>query len=663
MMRLHTILTFCVLFIQLDVVAQQTIKTYTPKNLKQENWLEQTIKANTKSKIVFNYNSQPLDLSTYKNLGVTFDNKNKYPLDVTVFVRGKEKYKEQYCRYIIPAKDTLLTKVILPRPNLSKENDWKKTLGSTFVLPYDMHPKWSAFDLKNTLRVEVVINNKYDHPMKVRLKQPQGVGEFEFHQHPTFDLPIPTVDKMGQLKSENWEGKVQSISELKKQGNKDQKQYTQSEFSNIEYDQFGGWKNGPQLEATGQFYTKKYKGKWHLVDPLGHLFFSLGVTGVGQGSGTPTKNREQLFSLDHAIEDVYSDKKGFINYYDRNLVYKYGKEWKNIHHEVTVGRLQSWNLNTCGAWSNVIPKQKVPYTLIIHPKLTHFGKVDKVPDPFDPDFENGLRSRIQGVISRGHKGDAWNLGIFVNNEIHWGNDSYALALGVLNEKLEIPARKEMSKFLEGKYSTIKKLNQQWNSSFNDFDNIQVQKVNDLNEVFKEDMKAYTQHHAEVYYKLCAEVIHEMLPGHLYLGSRIHGKVMEKNEAIQLAAAKYCDVVSFNIYRYDVSDFKPLYLVDKPIIIGEFHFGFSSHGVWGDGLKYATSEKHQADLYKAYMKGVIEHPNLVGAHWFQWSDQPVLGRKDGENYRIGLVDVTDQEFTHLTDAIKEVSSWIYENQFE
>jgi len=31
------------------------------------------------------------------------------------------------------------------------------------------------------------------------------------------------------------------------------------------------------------------------------------------------------------------------------------------------------------------------------------------------------------------------------------------------------------------------------------------------------------------------------------------------------------------------------------------------------------------------------PYSLGAHWFAWRDEPVLGRMDGENYNIGFVD--------------------------
>jgi hypothetical protein len=45
------------------------------------------------------------------------------------------------------------------------------------------------------------------------------------------------------------------------------------------------------------------------------------------------------------------------------------------------------------------------------------------------------------------------------------------------------------------------------------------------------------------------------------------------------------------------------------------------------------------------------PAFIGSSWFQWVDQPSTGRMDGENYNIGLVDVTDRPYRELIGAMK------------
>ena len=58
--------------------------------------------------------------------------------------------------------------------------------------------------------------------------------------------------------------------------------------------------------------------------------------------------------------------------------------------------------------------------------------------------------------------------------------------------------------------------------------------------------------------------------------------------------------------------------------------------------------------QAYLSDALGHPNFVGAHWFQWADQPVTGRPDGENFGVGLVTLVDRPVQALNDALRNVS---------
>ena len=171
------------------------------------------------------------------------------------------------------------------------------------------------------------------------------------------------------------------------------------------------------------------------------------------------------------------------------------------------------------------------------------------------------------------------------------------------------------------------------------------------------MEDYFVLFVDTYYKTVRKKLKEVFPNHLYLGSRIHG-MAKTNEPLHQVAATYCDVISFNIYEFSVQDFKILADVDKPALIGEFHFGTASHGVWGTGLRNASSLQNQADLYQQYIYEAASHSHFVGAHWFQWSDQPATGRFDGENFRIGIVNITDQPYQPMVDAIKSSSIELY-----
>ena len=63
-----------------------------------------------------------------------------------------------------------------------------------------------------------------------------------------------------------------------------------------------------------------------------------------------------------------------------------------------------------------------------------------------------------------------------------------------------------------------------------------------------------------------------------------------------------------------------------------------------------------------MDSVISKPYMVGAHWFQYVDEPITGRAfDGENANIGFVTVADIPYPELVNAVKDVTSTMYQKR--
>ena len=62
-------------------------------------------------------------------------------------------------------------------------------------------------------------------------------------------------------------------------------------------DRFGGILQGQSFEATGFFRTVRANGRWRLVNPEGHDFFSLGIDVVSPKVGaTFITGREFMFT-------------------------------------------------------------------------------------------------------------------------------------------------------------------------------------------------------------------------------------------------------------------------------------------------------------------------------------------------------------------------------
>jgi hypothetical protein len=91
---------------------------------------------------------------------------------------------------------------------------------------------------------------------------------------------------------------------------------------------------------------------------------------------------------------------------------------------------------------------------------------------------------------------------------------------------------------------------------------------------------------------------------------------------------------------------------------EFHYGALDRGLPHPGLRSAFNQRQRARLYGGMVDQCLLHPKLVGAHWFQWSDQLYTGRNDGENYQIGFLDICDRPYPEMVAAARAVSARMY-----
>jgi hypothetical protein len=118
-------------------------------------------------------------------------------------------------------------------------------------------------------------------------------------------------------------------------------------------------------------------------------------------------------------------------------------------------------------------------------------------------------------------------------------------------------------------------------------------------------------------------------------------------------------VSFNLYRQTITAWWPPVAIDKPVIVGEFHFGATDSGVFGPGLRGAENQADRARLYSQYVRGAATNPQIVGVHWFKLTDEPASGRVgDGENHNIGFLTITDTPYVRMTQASRGVAAQIY-----
>ncbi len=496
------------------------------------------------------------------------------------------------------------------------------------------------------------------------------------------------VDRFGQYAKADWPGKLKSEGELAARRKTEQAEL-KAHPALADRDRFGGWAKGPKLTATGFFRTEKVNGKWWLVTPEGHLFFSMGIDCVNTEAQTLTTGRETMFSwlpdkddplarhAGHARMILYGPVKAGddFNFFTANLERKYGKEYEKTWYPLALQRLTSWGFNTIGNWSDrgFYGNGHVPYVVTTgiggeHTRLSsgsdYWGKMH---DPFDPQFAADVQSSLRDVIAQ-VKGDPWCLGYFVDNELSWAgageeNGRYGLAYGALLAPAGSHAKQAFVAQLKAKYDAIAKLNAAWKTDFADWDalNAPVELKAAPTPERQADMGAFVHALASRYFTVIRDELKQSDPNHLYLGCRF---AWLSEDAIK-AAAEVCDVVSFNIYAPHIREAKwqQMTALDKPCIIGEFHFGALDRGMFHPGLVSTPNQQARAAMYVDYLHSVLDNPAFVGCHWFQFLDEPLTGRDlDGENYNIGFLDVTDTPYPEMVAAAKQVHQEAYTRRY-
>ncbi|QBG46742.1 agarase [Verrucomicrobia bacterium S94] len=519
----------------------------------------------------------------------------------------------------------------------------------------------------------------------------------------------PLVDKFGQYVGEDWPGKVHSEKELGSISGKEMEALAQDSGVK-ERSRFGGWVNGPKLEATGFFRTEKVDGKWALIDPEGYLFFATGiancrmsntytVTGVDyenaaerKGAYIASEFRRNLFAWLPEADDPLAVHYGYaghvhsgplkhgqtFSFYGANLHRKYGDDWRNRWRDVTLDRMKSWGFTCFGNWTDpaFFGNGRVPY--FAHAWIG--GKHKRVSsgndywtpmhDPFDPEFTESVRASLARLDAQ-VKDDPWCIGIFVENELSWGNENsdasrFGMVIHTLGREAEsCPAKAAFVDMLKEKYSTVQALNKAWNSTIASWAEFSEGFSHEgaLDGERRADFSMLSEALAEEYFRIVNRELKKVMPNHLFCGSRFADWGMTP-EAVR-AAAKYTDVVSYNLYKEGLTDSlrKVLKEMDRPSVLGEYHFGATDRGMFHGGIRTAADQKGRGLKYRNYMMSVINEPCLVGAHWFQYVDSPTTGRAiDGENYNSGFVSITDTPYSELIDSVRKLNRELYLMRF-
>ncbi len=470
---------------------------------------------------------------------------------------------------------------------------------------------------------------------------------------------MPYLDALGQVRAVDWPGKAKTVDEARVLLEAELAEAA-TKAKNRKLSRYGGWLDGPKLEATGHFRTEKRDGKWWLVDPEGYLFFSVGTCLGGHKSETAiTKKRidagffEYLPDNQDALYEVgrvKKDKREVANFLAMNYARTLGKNWEAKDRDGVHHRLRAWGMNTLGAWSDESLQKdgRTPYTLIASPGWTG-ANPNGFPAPFFDRFEEEMRTALQRYSWA--KDDPYFLGIFIGNELDWPDRFTDM---VFELKDNHSTKQWVLNTLKKKHTEINRLNKAWKTSFTDWNQVLTAEPEAIPEASREDIEPLYREFTTSYFTKCKAAVNKVLPHKLYLGCRSH----RGPPVIGQGAVGHVDIFSVNVYDARVRAPQVPSNIDMPIIASEFHFGAVDRGVPSPGLSGSWDQRQRGLAFCNYLASALADPRFVGVHWFQWLDQSAAGRPDRENHNCGLIDVTGRSYPEFVELVSRATQAMY-----
>jgi hypothetical protein len=494
-----------------------------------------------------------------------------------------------------------------------------------------------------------------------------------------FPLPdVKMVDQFGQWKQREWPGKIHSLDEMRAvmRASEGSAQYPCKEWN-----KWGGDGSRKLKAGTGFFSTiKTADGRWHLTDPDGCDYFSMGPCCIHPGEMGRVDSLEKLCDWlpdekDPAYGQFYESgvrqrntfmppyKYKMYNFPGSNLYKIYGEKWQEKWEELTRHILVSHGINSQGNFSSFRigsgGEDRLPYVRQIpdFPETTTLIFRD-FPDVLSPEYKSNAEKQAKNLES--WKDDPWLIGYFLRNEPEY---NFVPDLKIADEVLHNPARTccktGLIEFLKQRYGTVEKLNSAWGSRFSAFDGLEAP-VACCSADYPDsagDIVEYSAFLIREYIRIPSEACRTADKNHLNLGLRWS----KADNLVMMSGWEYFDVFSINCYSFNPAedmDFAKNAGVDLPILIGEFHCGALDRGLPATGLKGVENQHERGVMWRGFVERCAAHPYGVGAHWFQYNDQFCLGRFDGENYQIGMVDVCMQGHKELLEMAKETAEVLY-----
>ena len=375
----------------------------------------------------------------------------------------------------------------------------------------------------------------------------------------------------------------------------------------------------------------------------------------------------------------------------------------------TAARLHAWGFNFLGSGCDdaLLAPRGFAHTAMLNVgySLAHDKDKEKAispglnrpgtafPNVFHPDFEAAW-DRAAAHAAEKYRDDPNLLGYYLDNELSWGGVSRNRDEGMFDAVAALPeghsARKALEQWLAGEEVSHRDTETQSlgkdttlltpngvREGVSRVSGEQIRALNknlcgsvalcDITSVTHETKVAFLAFVAERYFSVAAEAVRRHDPNHMVLGCRFAG--LGAHEAVLKAAARHCDIVTFNYYPwadldqgvvFNRKDGRPMTDVlrdfhDKvgaPLLITEWSFSALDTGrpcSDGAGQRFRT-QAERVEAAELFARTLLSLPFMVGHAWFMWVDQPALGfnKYFHEDCNYGLVSEEGVPYPALTE---------------
>jgi len=478
------------------------------------------------------------------------------------------------------------------------------------------------------------------------------------------DGPV-LVDELGQWTTRDWPRKAASAEDMvsRLQSAAD----TPSPVLRPGLTRYGGSAR-ITFAATGWFRTQHDGRRWWLVDPDGGAFWSAGVDCVGPGEAALVSGNEALCAWLPPPEGAFAAAwcgPGMFSWAVANLVRAFEDGWRDSWTKLTRRALVGMGFNTVGNWSDgdFARGSGLPYVWPLAGFPTTGTTVFRdFPDVFAPEYRANAETFAQQLTA--FQGDKNLVGYFLRNEPLWAFGAFRLAEEMLKQDpTRAPhCRRALVEHLRPRYADAPHaFETHWGGIIARLEDLESAVLTDETmpaEAARGWLSEFSRRMIDTYVRIPSEACKAIDPHHLNMGMRWAWIATDD----LLAGSDACDVFSLNTYNFGVdADMvrRAAAASGRPVLIGEFHFGATDRGLPASGLKGVHTQADRGRAYQYFVEQAAALPDVIGTHYFQWNDQPLLGRFDGENWQIGVVDGCHRPYPEFADAARETHGRLYD----